>query len=103
MGCTSDLGASGINGRERGMTAKVLALGESRLERELKASLREIGIVYGPTWGDFKKAIATAEMVYGLTEATPFNSIDIGVSQSGNGRLWVEFEDGAVDVKEGRR
>jgi hypothetical protein len=80
-----------------------MKLCESPLTRDLKASLRAAGIRCGSTWGEFKRGIDALETAYGLTESTPFSSIEVGVSQHGNGRMFIDVEIDGIDVKEGRR
>lgn len=74
----------------------------ARLADHLRRSLADRGCAIGsqPTWGSVKAAVEAA----GVTDDTPFSSIEIGCAQTGSGVITVERDEfGAVDIKENYR
>lgn len=70
---------------------------DDTLRRDLLASLNVRGVAFGETWGDVKKAVEA----FGVTDSTPFSSMEIGVSQYGCGRLTCDEDDGdGINVRE---
>lgn len=69
---------------------------------DLCASLRDRGVVFGPTWKDFKQGLDTLALIYGWTDVTPFASIEVGIAQLGIGTMAGEVDDDGIVIKERR-
>ena len=78
------------------MTLRVLPTTRDTLSRDLRASLAARKSI--ETVGDFLNAL----MAFGVTLDTPLSSVEFGIAVGGNGRLVIEYEDGVIDIREGR-
>lgn len=78
-------------------TVRVFPTTDATLTRDLRKSLAARKQI--ETIGDFLNAL----MAHGVTLDTPLSSVEFGIAQSGDGLLVIEYEDGAIDIREGRR
>jgi hypothetical protein len=78
------------------MAAEAPVTTDATLTRDLRKSLAARKSIQ--TVGDFLNAL----MAHGVTLDTPLASIEFGIALTGNGLLDIAYEDGVIDIREGK-
>lgn len=69
---------------------------DDTLTEDLRASLRERGVVWDRTVAGLFAAISA----FGYTPGDRLGSVEVGIAQHGSGRIIAESVDGEIEVRE---